>query len=143
MLEILVKRQLIISIRYTFPAWLAARALTISGTSCDLSGYESNWALKIPVFISSNMPVWDAIYEGNIDWIRKEIPNGLKPHMTVDEFGQSLFHVSTSQITRIWCLVASSRDFDRRTDFHPHPQNLHGAAVKHCRRVGLHYADGI
>lgn len=110
----LAKRELTIPIRYTFPTWLAARALTISGTSCNLSGYESSWAIRMPVYVSGSSPVWFAIRDRNIDYLRREISNGLKPHMMVDHLGQSPFHVSISQIACVYLSLGTGYCFDHR-----------------------------
>ena len=87
------KRQL----TYLFPGWLATRALFMSYVVDSISGSGASWALKVPIVVPSNNPIWTAAVHGNIEFVRNRLTDGRATSYIVSENGWNLLHVSIHQ----------------------------------------------
>ncbi|KAK2776808.1 hypothetical protein CKAH01_03300 [Colletotrichum kahawae] len=82
---------------YVFPKWFVSRAVFLTTSWGSLTGLGSSLYLQVPRVVPS-VQMLSAVYNSDIDWIKRGISNSTVLPTDVDETGNSLLMISLRNV---------------------------------------------
>ncbi|KAF5497918.1 Ankyrin-3 [Colletotrichum siamense] len=119
---------------YVFPKWFVSRAVFLTTSWGSLTGLGSSLYLQVPRVVPS-VQMLSAVYNSDIDWIKRGISNSTVLPTDVDETGNSLLMISLRNVNLEVAKFLLDHGWSRST------RNMTGWTVPKRARVILYSAS--